>query len=218
MEMMILAFIAIIIMVCIILFAKSPQQRDYESHWTFPEIKTPKKNVGSIDKSTPFDKVTDSKPDPKQESLNGFTLVNIKVPSKDNTHTVIDALVITQQGLFAVLNVNKNGSIYGNEKEKWVRVAKSSRTEFENPLKINASRIKQLHNYMKIFAPIISLIVFPNGALFQKVPKNTPNYTILYQSDIKRTVKNICALLPDIMTQDEMKALYNYLRPLSADN
>lgn len=89
-------------------------------------------------------------------------LRNVYVPTKNDTTSEIDLIVVSKKGLFIFECKNYGGNIYGDAKYKeWLQYIGNKKNAFYNPLLQNKTHAKNLDHFLSekgIKVPIIPLV------------------------------------------------------------
>jgi len=114
---------------------------------------------------------------------------NITLPKSDNGSTQIDHILISEYGIFVIETKHYSGRIYGSENDyQWTQAFnKVQKYRFLNPIKQNASHIKQLSQllYDVPIDSLISIVVFTGkGEIKTEVGKN-----VLYLKDLANHIE-----------------------------
>jgi len=156
-------------------------------------------------------------------SKNGYKgkiLRNVYVPKGMSKETSeIDVIYITQKGIFVIESKNFSGKIYGKEEaEKWTAVIPKNGFEFYNPVKQNNTHIYWLEKYLQNDIPLISLIVFSDRCELADVPKKSEIASVLKIGELYKTISKTWNVLPDCLTESQVKRTYNRLKQLCCDS
>lgn len=137
---------------------------------------------------------------------------NLCLPWPDGKTAQIDELIISDSGIYVIEVKNYKGWIFGNESNKyWTQVlptgirGESIKNKLYNPIRQNNSHIyciqKNLNGYK---GPIHSLIVFSNDAEFKDVTVNSSGVYVLYQSDLRRVMREIDSAYKGCLSEEEI--------------
>jgi hypothetical protein len=115
---------------------------------------------------------------------------DLVVPSKINTTTEIDHVVVSNYGIFVIENKDYNASIYCSEGERrWTSVYGHKKYSFTNPLYQNRAHIKALQEALPFIdsTKFYSIAAFSRGAHFKKeIPAD-----VFYYDQIPDVIKSI---------------------------
>lgn len=104
---------------------------------------------------------------------------NLYIPTRSNTFSQIDVLLITNIGLIVFEVKDYSGWIFGNGKQnQWTQVLNYGKEKyrFYNPIKQNQQHINRLKTYLRRNIPYFSVIVFYGDCELKDIsfiPKNT---------------------------------------------
>ena len=145
-----------------------------------------------------------------------YLLCNVYLPStnKKLETTEIDMLAVTPQGVVVVESKNYSGWIFGREKDRnWTQVIYRYKTMFYNPIKQNASHITALIKVLgdENETPIFSYIVFSQRCELKAVEFDVENVWVLKRSGLKQLIKKELENKERILSEYQMKALYDRL-------
>ena len=151
------------------------------------------------------------------ESERAKFLFNLYIPTYNGKTTEIDAVMISQCGIFFFESKNYSGWIFGNENQKmWTQslCAKSGtqKEHFFNPIMQNQYHIDYLRKLIGKNVQTYSIIVFSDNCKLKNITRNTNSKAILtYRSKLYRTVNDICSESVDFLTLMEVNKIYDIL-------
>lgn len=156
------------------------------------------------------------------ESDGARFLFNIYLPTKNNTTSEIDVLMIHKSGIFVFESKNYSGWIFGSENKKnWYQTlpAKhhgSVKEVFYNPIMQNLSHIRHLKEYIGNHVPMHSIVVFSDNCRFMDVDIRSKDIYVIHNRDIIELVQQICQKhCNNILTNDVIDEIYNKLYPFT---
>ncbi len=128
-----------------------------------------------------------------KNNISGYRKIlrNVYIPYKEHT-AEIDVLMIHEKGIFVFESKNFNGSIFGGiDQLKWTqRLSYRITNQFYNPVKQNFNHCKALGKFLKIdHKNIFSYIVFSDKCVFNNIPENTCEYTIVHRHQLLRFLR-----------------------------
>lgn len=147
----------------------------------------------------------------------GKTLRNLYVPKDNGETSEIDVVYITQKGIFVFESKNYSGWIFGDEKGScWtVSLPNGQKNRFYNPIKQNKTHVKWLRRFVGEQVPLFSVIVFSERCALKKVTVESPDVHVIQRDRTYATVREIWDSHEDALSEDEVAALYEKLRPLT---
>lgn len=154
----------------------------------------------------------------KFEDIGGKFLFNIYIPKSNGDTTEIDLLLICSKGLFVIESKNYGGWIFGNEANRnWTQTfpkgrGRSHKERFYNPIRQNASHVRHLRNLIGGDTPMRSIIVFSDECTLKDVTVNS-DVSVVYRCHVLSAVNQIYETQTDLLTQEEVNALYDKLYP-----
>lgn len=149
---------------------------------------------------------------------------NLYLPWPDGGTAQIDELIIADSGIYVIEMKNYKGWIFGNESNQyWTQVlytgysGESTKNRLYNPIRQNASHISCIRKNLKEYkGPIHSLIVFGDEAEFKDVTVNSSNVYVLYQSNLRRTIREIDSAYKECISETEINDIHTQLMQVSA--
>ncbi|RHV63125.1 MULTISPECIES: NERD domain-containing protein [Clostridia] len=147
----------------------------------------------------------------------GKVLRNVYIPKDNNETSEVDVLFITQKGIFVIESKNYSGWIFGNENQyKWTMMLPNKETySFYNPIKQNQTHMKWLKNYIGADIPLFSLIVFSERCELKKVTVENQDIQVINRDRTYATVRDIWNKKEDILSNEEVKVVYQKLKKLT---
>ncbi|MDD6650575.1 MAG: nuclease-related domain-containing protein [Eggerthellales bacterium] len=148
---------------------------------------------------------------------------NVYIPCGHNRTIEIDAILLTQKGLFIIEAKNYGGQITGSFRlNEWTQTYKKKgshspiRHKFYNPVKQNAAHVQAISRYLKL--PLSkqphSMVVFTSRAELKKVPPNAKEYSILTESILRSTIIRRLKARKEIFDAKEMSDIVQRLNQL----
>ena len=112
---------------------------------------------------------------------------------------------------------NYSGWIFGNENQyKWTMMLPNKETySFYNPIKQNQTHMKWLKNYIGADIPLFSLIVFSERCELKKVTVENQDIQVINRDRTYATVRDIWNKKEDILSNEEVKVVYQKLKKLT---
>ena len=137
---------------------------------------------------------------------------NLCLPWPDGRTTQIDELIIADSGIYVIEVKNYKGWIFGNENNQyWTQVlstgirGESIKNRLYNPIRQNNSHIYCIKKNLKGYkGPIHSLIVFSDDAEFKDVTVSSSGVYVLYQSDLRRVMREIDSSYKGSLSEEEI--------------
>ena len=155
----------------------------------------------------------------------GQVLTNIYIPKPSGDTAEIDVLYITKKGLLVVENKNYAGYIFGSEVNKsWTVTLYAGKSwhgnivekhQFYNPIRQNRSHIKYLKEYLNTDIKTFSLITFSNRGDLKSIDVSSPNVFVCRHADFSNAIRQIWYENPDVLSDEQIKKIYNKLSPLT---
>ena len=157
------------------------------------------------------------------ESLKHFELkkarflFNLYIPTYKGKTTEIDAVMISQSGIFVFESKNYSGWIFGDEnQEKWVQSLYTrygaQKEYFFNPIMQNQYHIDYLKRLINKNVKMYSVIVFSDRCEFKNIKRkeNSKAY-LIHRSNLYNTINNIYNKTNDFLTIKGVDDIYNML-------
>lgn len=147
----------------------------------------------------------------------GKILRNVYIPKDNGETSEIDVMYITQKGIFVIESKNYSGWIFGDEKSRYwtVMLPNKQKNKLYNPIFQNRTHIRWLSEYLQQEIPFFSLIVFSERCELKKVTVESTDVRVLKRDRIYANVRDIWDNVPDVLTAEEVQALYDRLKPLT---
>ena len=156
----------------------------------------------------------------------GKCLTNLYVPRASGSTSEIDILYITRKGLFVLENKNYAGYIFGSESSKnwtvtlyagknWLGGNKVEKHQFYNPVWQNRAHINSLKAYLNSDIHTFSLITFSDRGSLKHVTIDSQDTFVCNHRSLLRVISAIWKQIPDILTDEQVDALYDKLLPLT---
>ncbi|MFC2063183.1 NERD domain-containing protein [Chloroflexota bacterium] len=132
-----------------------------------------------------------------------YKVFNNVIIKTERGSTQIDHVIVSPYGLFSVETKDKNGWIYGDEKQKqWTQKIFKNTYKFQNPLHQNYAHTMSLSEYLGVeHEKIFSLIIFWGDCEFKtKMPDNVCKGGI-FNNEFKAYIqsKNKILFSPDVI-------------------
>ena len=149
---------------------------------------------------------------------------NLCLPWPDGKTAQIDELIIADSGIYVIEVKNYKGWVFGNESNQyWIQVlstgirGESIKNKLYNPIRQNNSHIYCIKKNLKGYkGPIHSLIVFSNEAEFRDVTVNSSGVYVLYQSNLRRVIREIDTAYRGSLSESEIKDIHFKLMQASS--
>ena len=147
----------------------------------------------------------------------GKTLRNVYLPKENGETSEIDVLYITQKGIFVFESKNYSGWIFGDEdRQNWTAsLPNKQKFQFYNPIRQNKAHIKWLQTYVGAKVPQFSIIVFSERCELKKITLKSDDVKVIRRNETYATVRGIWDASPDKLSDGEIAALYEMLKPLT---
>lgn len=156
----------------------------------------------------------------------GKTLTNVYIPKESGDTSEIDVLYITTKGLLVLENKNYAGYIFGSEQNKswtvtlyagksWYGGKKVEKHQFYNPIWQNRTHIKYLKSFLNSDIKAFSLITFSDRGDLKDITVNSPDVYVCNHSRLSRVLREIWNENEDVLSEDQIGAIYNKLLPLT---
>ena len=145
-------------------------------------------------------------------------LRNLYLPKGKQGGTVeVDAVMVTQDGIFVVETKNYSGVIVGDEEDRYWRHEFRDREggfNFYNPIKQNAGHVKALRTVleMEVDAPIYSVLVFGDRSRLDRVRVPTAAVSITRISGLPRTIRRLASGTRGVFSNEDVDYIYERLR------
>lgn len=141
-------------------------------------------------------------------------LFNVYIPNRSGALTELDIVMISTKGIYVVENKNYSGWIFGDEKSKnWCETIKGKKYFFYNPVKQNASHIKNLEKVINVGEEKYkSIIAFNANANLKKITIESKNLHVMVSTKISSFLQEENKL-PDQLTNEEIEEIYKKLLP-----
>ncbi len=156
------------------------------------------------------------------QNLHTKGLFNLYVPKKDGTFSEIDAVYISNSGIFVVESKNYSGWIFGNETDtNWVQTlpqgngVPAQKTQFYNPIKQNQTHISVLRDIIGDTYSIFSLIVFSERCTLKNINYSSKDVKVIKRDSLNSAMLELSAKSQRIHSEAEIEALYNKLLPFT---
>ena len=158
--------------------------------------------------------------------IKGCQLRNVYIPRQKGGTTEIDLLYITRKGIYVIESKNYTGYIFGSETNShWTstlyagkdfigrkRVEKHT---FYNPVWQNRTHMNYLQKYLNADIPMLSVIVFSDRCQLKSIDVTAEHVIICQQRDLPRVIRHTWQNSPDILTEEDVSAIYHCLLPLT---
>lgn len=149
----------------------------------------------------------------------GKILRNVYLPKGEGSEETseVDVIFITQKGIFVFESKNYSGWIFGNESDTlWTAtLANGDRNKFYNPILQNKTHIKWMREFVGDKIPLFSIIVFSERCELKKITMESMDVEVIQRDQTYATVRDIWDQNPDVLTKEEVTALYEKLYPLT---
>ncbi len=149
----------------------------------------------------------------------GKILRNVYLPKGEGSEETseVDVIFITQKGIFVFESKNYSGWIFGNERDTlWTAtLANGDRNKFYNPILQNKTHIKWMREFVGDKIPLFSIIVFSERCEIKKITMESMDVEVIQRDQTYATVRDIWDQNPDVLTKEEVTALYEKLYPLT---
>jgi hypothetical protein len=149
----------------------------------------------------------------------GKILRNVYLPKGEGSEETseVDVIFITQKGIFVFESKNYSGWIFGNESDTlWTAtLANGDRNKFYNPILQNKTHIKWMREFVGDKIPLFSIIVFSERCELKKITMESMDVEVIQRDQTHATVRDIWDQNPDVLTKEEVTALYEKLYPLT---
>lgn len=156
----------------------------------------------------------------------GKLLQNVYVPRSNGETTEIDLLYVTQKGIFVIESKNYSGFVFGSENDRnwtstlyagkdWLGRKRVEKHQFYNPIWQNNTHMNELERYLGIDIEMISLIVFSDRCELKSISIFSSGIFVCKQSLLPRTVREIWKEYPDILDEEQINEIYEFLLPLT---
>ena len=149
----------------------------------------------------------------------GKILRNVYMPKGEGSEETseVDVIFITQKGIFVFESKNYSGWIFGNERDTlWTAtLANGDRNKFYNPILQNKTHIKWMREFVGDKIPLFSIIVFSERCELKKITMESMDVEVIQRDQTYATVRDIWDQNPDVLTKEEVTALYEKLYPLT---
>ena len=149
----------------------------------------------------------------------GKILRNVYLPKGEGSEETseVDVIFITQKGIFVFESKNYSGWIFGNESDTlWTAtLANGDRNKFYNPILQNKTNIKWMREFVGDKIPLFSIIVFSERCELKKITMESMDVEVIQRDQTYATVRDIWDQNPDVLTKEEVTALYEKLYPLT---
>ncbi len=161
------------------------------------------------------------------ESLKSFELENAKflfnlyIPTYNGKTTEIDAIMISQSGIFVFESKNYSGWIFGDENQKkWTQTLcaryGAQKEHFFNPIMQNQYHIDYLKKLINKNVKIHSIIVFSDRCEFKNIKRKQNSKTyLIHRCNLYNTINNISIETNICLTAKGIKDIYNLLYKFS---
>ena len=143
---------------------------------------------------------------------NGLMLFNVYIPRPDGSTSEIDALLVSESGVYVFENKNYSGWIFGNVKDKmWTQTLnRHSRFRFFNPIRQNAGHVRALEEFLGLSeAAFVPIIVFADKTVLKKV--SAGDAIITHTSAVANRLQNIEANRSFRFRPEEVYGIYGDL-------
>lgn len=147
----------------------------------------------------------------------GKTLRNLYVPKEDGKTSEIDVIYITQKGIFVFESKNYSGWIFGDEDGLYwtVSLPNGQKNRFYNPIKQNRTHLKWLGQFLGGEVPLFSIVVFSERCELKKINVTSPDIKVIKRDRTYATVRKIWETVDDVLSDDQIEALYSKLKTLT---
>lgn len=155
-----------------------------------------------------------------REGDDGKFLFNVYIPKDSGKTTEIDVIFLCRKGIFVFESKNYSGWIFGDEKNKnWTQTLpqgrRSHKEHFYNPIRQNAGHIESLLQYVSEKARFYSVIAFSDRCTLKELNVQSQNVFVLHRREVEKPIMAVYEYCEDIMTQEELDALYETLYPFT---
>ncbi len=147
----------------------------------------------------------------------GKALRNVYVPKGDGETSEIDAMVITQKGIFVIESKNYSGWIFGNEADRyWTVVLEGGhKNRFYNRIMQNRGHVKWLANYLADDTPLFSIVAFSVRCELKKVMVSNKEVRVIKRDRLHATVRDTWDTAEDVLNEAAASALHDRLMSLT---
>lgn len=155
-----------------------------------------------------------------REGPDGKFLFNAYIPTGEGNTTEIDVMFLCRKGIFVFESKNYSGWIFGKESQQnWTQTLpkgrKSHKEHFYNPIRQNAGHINNLKRFANETARFYSVIAFSDRCTIKAMEVHSQNVFVLHRREVENPIAAVYEYCEDIMTQDELEALYATLYPFT---
>ncbi len=149
-----------------------------------------------------------------------YCIANCYVPKGDGTTSEIDLVLVHETGIYVFESKNYIGYIFGDDAHKnWTVTLNAGKGrvekhQFYNPIMQNKTHIKYLQKCIGKDVPFYSYIVFGEHCELKSV-SYSDSVRVVYRRELKHTLRKDIKSRDDVLTQDEMDAIFVKLDALS---
>lgn len=129
----------------------------------------------------------------------------------------VDFILFTNKYIYVISSRTIHGNLDGKDvDEKWRLYRGSKLFHIDNPLKINATRMKIVSQLTEIEKDnFINMVIISNTAVLSNILTSNPNDYVISEKDLRKTIKDIekYSKLEDLTTkfiEKEANLLHNY--------
>ena len=151
------------------------------------------------------------------ELENAKFLFNLYIPTYNGKTTEIDAIMISQYGIFVFESKNYSGWIFGDEnRKKWTQSLYArygtQKEYFFNPIMQNQYHINYLRKLINKNIKIHSIVVFSDRCEFKGIKRRQDSKAhLIHRCNLYNTVNNICTETNICLTTKGIEDIYNLL-------
>ena len=151
-------------------------------------------------------------------STDNKILQNLYIPTR-NGSTEIDVVWVSRKGIFVFESKNYSGWIFGSEEtEQWMQIIYDERRQFYNPVKQNKTHIYALQRLIKEKTDYYNIIVFSNRCEFKELNIKSNNVFVINYNNIHELISAIWNNSEDMLSEDDVDRIYNFLGKYMAEN
>lgn len=158
-----------------------------------------------------------------REGIDGKFLFNTYIPTDEANTTEIDVMFLCRKGIFVFESKNHSGWVFGKESQQnWTQTLpqgrKSHKEHFYNPIRQNAGHIAHLQKFTGEKMRFYSVITFSDRCTIKAMEVESKNVFVLHRREVEEPIKAVYEYCEDIMTQEDLDALYAALYPFTQVN
>ena len=144
----------------------------------------------------------------------GLLLFNVYVPRPDGSTSEIDALYISESGIYVFENKNYSGWVFGSARDRtWTQTfPNGDKFQFANPVRQNEGHVKALQEYLGLDRnAFFSIVVFSDRCELKKVDGG--KVPVIQTSGVLQTLSDVRAMRIPMFSPDQVAELYSKLKP-----